>query len=72
MEGVLGNVGKLIEEAESQLEVVVYNGARVGPSVLLEWGVEGLEEDLRVSFVVLIFFLFSFFLLFFLGEGLWW
>lgn len=49
IEGVLREVDALIKGAGSQLEVVLYNAARVGPSRILEWGVEGLEEDLRVS-----------------------
>lgn len=49
--GVLEKVDGLLKEGGRELEVVLYNGARVGPSVLMEWGVEGLEEDLRVSFL---------------------
>lgn len=45
IDGVLSNWG-------TRLEVVLYNGARVGPSKLLEWERNSLEEDLRVSCVV--------------------
>lgn len=44
-----GKVDGLLKESGSELEVVLYNGARVGPSVIGEWDVSGLEEDLRVS-----------------------
>lgn len=57
--GTLGKIDGLLKEAGSELEVVLYNGARVGPSVIGEWDVSGLEEDLRVSF-----FLFPLFVLF--------
>lgn len=50
-----GKVDGLLKESGSELEVVLYNGARVGPSVIGEWDVSGLEEDLRVSSSLFLF-----------------
>lgn len=46
---VLGQVDSILEGDGVQLEAVLYNGARVGPSKILEWEAKSLEEDLRVS-----------------------
>lgn len=49
IKSVLGKVDEVLKGWNVQLECVLYNGARVGPSKIMEWDVKGLEEDLRVS-----------------------
>jgi len=45
----LNEVDSKLKAAGVPLEVVLYNAARVGPSIIPEWEAKSLEADLRVS-----------------------
>jgi len=45
----LNDVDSKLKAAGVPLEVVLYNAARVGPSIIPEWEAKSLEADLRVS-----------------------